>query len=311
MAAASLGSLFRETKKSFFLRRNDFLVFILIGSVVFGALSAAMDIRERMFHQQLAQKLGVSEETAEDLYSQHKRSRFDESKNDPLLIALEQKEVEDPNAYLQQKGNEKMPGDLLVVLISVLVGIVMGPWIYGSYILLALNRKKGWKAVAKEAWNKFLTILCIGFLNGIIFMGAFVLAIALFFVHPALGGLGFIAWLIFLGILAPRLNLASIVALIENKEAMTAWKLTYKVTKGYWWKIVGNGIVFCLLAVLVAIAAVIVFGIISAVFSAIDPLFGMIILAFCITFVQQCITACGITFATKLTETILANPRKS
>lgn len=310
MPAASLSTLLRDTKKSFFLRKDDFLIFILIGTIVFGLTSGAMEMKRGMIHKELAQELGLDEKAAENLYDQHQRSWMREDKSDPLLAALQQKGI-DPAIYLMQLEQRRMAGEGILGLATLLLSIIVGPWIYASYILLAINHKKSWKATGREAWKKVLTVLGIGILNGLIFLGALIPASLFFLIHPILGALGLLAWFLFLGILAPRLYLAPIIAVIENKKAMAAWKMTYKATNRYWGKIVGNCIVFSLLAFLVLIVSMIVLGIVNAIFSSIAPLLGLIVFSLCLTFVHQCIMAYSLTFATKLTETILAHPRKS
>jgi hypothetical protein len=113
------------------------------------------------------------------------------------------------------------------------------------------------------------------------------------------------AWIPVLGvifaiIIGPRLIMSSVILVKEKKGVRESVKLSYKRSRGYWRKIVGN----CVVAILVSLLAMLVLsigvGFSAQVSGALAGLIGAIL--------QGMVTAYGTIFIVRLSNTILNNP---
>lgn len=111
------------------------------------------------------------------------------------------------------------------------------------------------------------------------------------------------AWIPFIGVifaivLMPRFVAAPLYLLEQKKGVMESVTLSMAATKFYWGKIIGNAIVFGLIAMLVSM----VVGLVAGLF------IGGTISAFVSAIVSQAIAGVSAVFMVKLARTIMQNP---
>jgi len=278
--AAPLGTLLSDSWSSF--RRA--LMPILIGAVIFGLI---LGISQSFLGQRVAQKTGSALEdlgfNQQDLQDLQQR-----------IQAGDQAAVEEFQRKMQEvtgAQGEKLPGavaSMYGTLLPVMGASMLLMWVVSLiasayFLVLSLEEGLTFQTALQRAPGLIIPLFLLSLW---VMIRSFI-------------------WIPFIGIitaiiLGPRFMLAPVLLAKEHKGVLESASLSYAKTQGYWGKIVGNGIV----ASLLAMVAIMVIGIIVSILGAstavlVMPMLNMLVTAFLTIFVV------------KLSQTVLANPLRA
>jgi len=278
----SLGTLFSGSNQFFKTHINP----ILIGALVFGIIIGSMQyVLERKMMHSVQNHMGEIEQM-EDLVERMEAgdpTAFEEMMNEMGVSEDGTAEVNTAKSAQIAEGFIKgvMPTFAVFFVIMILVSMTSS-----VYFLLLVIRN------AQSAGSVFSEI------QGYIFpmIGLWIWMFLRSFVWIPL--LGFVI-AIFIG---PRLALAPVILLRENKGVLESTRQSYTMSRGYWGKITGNLLVMALCVWVVMMIALVAAGAITAFV----PVLGMTIMSV----LQYVSMAYGTIFTVRLSDTILQNPLK-
>lgn len=262
---------------------------LLLGAAVFGVLTGVMtsalgakvsnSVRTGM------SEIGIDVDRMQEL--QERMEAGDESALSELEAMMEEQfggENDEAMARRMMVPGIAMMKDLLPVFgIATLINAVLMLLAYAYYALVAVEGKD-----PQSTFNRSTKVLLP--LAGVS-LWSFVRSFA---------------WIPFLGIipaiiLGPRFIAAPLIYLTEGKGVMTSVSDSYRRTRGYWAKIIGNMIVAALLLLIASIVLGMLFGIVLMA----APVSASLIVQ---QIVSQALFACMTVFSIRLARTVLQHP---
>ncbi len=181
------------------------------------------------------------------------------------------------------------------------------------YLIIPLFKVMLWKFLRTYTWL-FLLLLPLLLIRVLMPSEAVVINAILSFIGLLLIIVGIVCAIL----LGPRYSLATYIYLQEGMAPKKAVDTSYKRTKGYWWKIVGNGFLLSGLILLIILPIMLLAFLVLVYGSMQDPTVsvGMIFMGTGLiagpisTIVSMFIKAFQLIFWAHMTQTITAHPRK-
>ena len=291
MAATPFGKLFSNSIK----HTKKYIKPILTGVIVFGLITAGAQIYMAQEVQtgmnNILEEMGTSTVEMEEIVE--RVGAGDEGAMEELVkkmaeagAALEGMEEMEKTAYMETQAKQIMLSIMPEVGMLALVLAVV--YFLGSlyYFVQAVDKEKSVGKIVKRAISLILPIIGVTIIFAVI---------SLIGVIPILGA-------IILLIIMPRLSLACYLIAKEKKGVFESIKLSWKRSKGYWCKIVGN---FLLLGIILAVIA---WGItiVSPTVMAVSAVLYTVVYVL----VTQLLSAFSFIFYANLAETVLGNPKR-
>lgn len=253
---------------------------LVAGAIVFGIVAGMLGV---VFQQQvglIVDDIGIDLERMEELGNRIEAG--DEAALEEFESMLAGIDDEDVSAAMG-RGAEALakftPRNILLSLVGMLVSLLAYAW----YTLVAVEGAD-LGGTANKAKRAFLPLL-----------GVYVWATIRSFAW-----LPFVGWIIAI-VVGPRFVAAPLIHLTEQKSITQSVSESYRRTKGYWGKIVGNWIVAGLLFGLCALVAMMVLGLFLGAVPVALVFIGQI--------VGQISMAVFVVFSVRLSQTILQHPR--
>ena len=291
MASSPFGKLFSNSVK----HTKKYIKPILTGVIIFGVLTAGAQIyltkEIETEVSNVLEDLGTS--TVEMGGIVDRIGEGDEAAMEELVEkmaeagkVLEGMDEMEKTAYMKSQAMTifssvlpKFGTAALVLAIIYLIGSLY-------YLVQATDKATSSGKILKRTISLILPIIGVSIIFAVI---------SLVGVIPILG-------IIVLLIVMPRLSLACYLIAKEKKGVIESISLSWKRSKGYWCKIIGNYILFGIILGLITWGIIIV----SASLTAISVLLYTIVYALA----MQLISAFSFVFYVNLSETVNANPRK-
>ncbi len=290
MAATPLGSLLSQSWSRF----RAGLVPILIGALVFGSLLAIVQAGLINEAQRGADTFmdGLGLDTARMEELGRRIEAGDEDAVREMMAGLEgfnqnlEGMTEDQQAaFFRENILGSFAGMLPALGLGALLSFLLGALSLTYFSILALRGTADPVMIGRQTPGLFLPML------GLMIW----ITLRSFIWIPIIGIIPAV-------ILGPRF-IASLVYLVrDGKGILESARLSYGATRGYWAKIMGNGIVLMIILTAVAFVLNILLGVIGAFTADVVALWG-------ISVVQQLISAFAILFGVRLALTVMENPR--
>lgn len=264
----------------------------LIGVVLFGSLvaivSAVSNNRIEGHIWQGMHRLGMDQNRMMEL--QEKLQSGDEAameeameEMNSMMGGIEGMSDEDREALFRREGLAMMFRVLPVMSLGVLAWFVVSVLSGAYFLCFGLEKGKEPTEILNKAVYLFFPLLGVGIWS---FLRSF-------------------AWIPFIGIipaviLGPRFALAPVILVNQKKAVLVSVSESYQKTRGYWGKIVGNGIILALICLGIS------WGVSILTFPV--AMASNVLSIWIHAVAQQAIAAYAVVFLVLLTKTILENP---
>lgn len=280
-----LGQLLSETFEFCKAHWQSLLTGVVIFGVVLGVVSSLLGAKVAYEVREGVNDMGINTERMEELSGRVEAG--DEAAMAELQALLEAEfgGLSDEEAAQKMYGPMvgMMKGMLPAIGLSMIVMLIISFFAHAYYVLVAVEGKDV-NGTMSRATNVMLPLVGLSIWT---FLRTFIWIPIIGFI-PAI-------------ILGPRFIAAPVIFLTERKGVMASVSDSYKRTRGYWAKIVGNAIVMAIILIIASIVLQMVLGVLLTSI----PMALMVVMQI----MQQLFMAIMTVFIIKLSQTVLQNPR--